>query len=193
MSRRVRMVQHALEQLYELFATVEGVAADVVRRGELVVYDGYPTSTLGASSYSAHHQGESNDRMGDQIVNQLCPATDYDGTPTGRPARDPDPVATSASELVRHILQALQAMQDAEAACRRANYVPQPERPVEKPTASGCVNCDAYGVFSVAVKAGRCEPCYRYRLRHDLADRPERLVIADQPGRRERERVIPRS
>lgn len=50
--------------------------------------------------------------------------------------------------------------------------------------APGCVNCARFDIYTVAVKAGRCQACYMYRWRTgDGRDAPERLVLARPANR----------
>jgi hypothetical protein len=75
-----------------------------------------------------------------------------------------------------------------------AQRVPAAEvDPDERPRAPGCVNCDRFDIWTVAAKAGRCEPCYMYRYRNDGRDAPEHVVRArpDVAGHRERIRIDP--
>lgn len=107
------------------------------------------------------------------------------GTP--RQALRRDPIAHAAHELARHLEHAARS---AEAAGRIAQSLLaiQPDlaalladrAPVDR--AGTCANCGAWVANTPAdrIRSGRCEPCYRYRLRHPGMDRPKVLwEIAD--------------
>lgn len=115
----------------------------------------------------------------------------YDGTraPIGddganngtvpRQALRRDPIAHAAAELARHLEHAARS---AEAAGKIAQSLIaiHPDlaamladrAPVDR--SGACANCGAWVANTPAdrIRSGRCEPCYRYRLRHEGMERP---------------------
>lgn len=115
-----------------------------------------------------------------------------DGTNNGsvpRQALRRDPIAHAAHELARHLEHAARS---AEAAGRiaRSLLAIHPDlaalladrTPADR---SGlCTNCGTYVANTPAdrIRSGRCEPCYRYRLRHPGMDRPRVLWDTHHDG-----------
>lgn len=93
-----------------------------------------------------------------------------------------DPIAQAAWDLARHLEHAARS---AEAANRiaRSLLAIHPDlaklladrAPVDR--SGACTNCGAYVANTPQdrIRSGRCEPCYRYRLRHHGMDRPKVL------------------
>lgn len=187
-SQLARRAQAALDELAHLLDTLLGVdVGELAERAAIpATYDGFPASTLGGG------RGGTGDPLGERIAAELSPGTDDDGTPVGTAGggRRHDPVGEHARTMVRALEEAAGFARAAAAAAARARFVPSTERPAERPQAEGCVNCARYDVFELAVKAGRCDACYQFLRRSGARqlERPERLVVADQPGHRPRTR-----
>lgn len=64
--------------------------------------------------------------------------------------------------------------------CRSCGSPPAP------PAGGNCINHDRFGLHATAWKASRCQPCYRYRAKHDR-DAPEEVLRDLEDMRIERE------
>lgn len=102
--------------------------------------------------------------------------------PTARQALRRDPIVQASRDLARHLEHAARS---AETASRIVHSLltidPELARlladrtPVDR--AGTCVTCGAYVANTPQdrIRSGRCEPCYRYRLRHEGMERPKVL------------------
>lgn len=121
-------------------------------------YSGYPSSASGAGV----GRGGSTDPLGERIASLV----DWDATR-----------AAVVRAMWDDLDNAIVLLRDVER--RGSEAVPRPhiERAPSKPEAPGCVNCERHEIYAVAVRAGRCWACYRYRLGHAGTDAPRRLIV----------------
>lgn len=102
--------------------------------------------------------------------------------PTARQALRRDPIVQASRDLARHLEHAARSAEtagrivhsllaiDPDLAAILADRTPADR-------SGACVTCGAYVANTPQdrIRSGRCEPCYRYRLRHDGMDRPKVL------------------
>lgn len=97
--------------------------------------------------------------------------------PTPNLALHKDPMELLANRLMRALTNAEIEARTAVVAARAARgldaEVARQLSEAEAPNGSNCVNCDEWvpGVGEYRIRAGRCDTCYRHRLRHDGVDR----------------------
>lgn len=100
--------------------------------------------------------------------------------PVGRTVELLPAAVFRARRMERHLLAALGEL-----------HLAARELEAEKldPDLDGCVSCARFGIWSKVDRAGRCWPCYRWRLRSPdgRTDPPERLVRERQWTRAERQ------
>ncbi len=167
------------EQWADLVQDLDDVVADLrrdghelLRRAEQPREQGYPTS----SRPSASGKGGVSDPVGDLVAREL-----------DNPLRDP--VKQAATVMVRHALRAKSELRAAQKALdyglptndtpkQSAEVVPIGSRaPQEVPD---CANPNHDGLALPRPKAGRCEPCYKWRLRHAGEERPRNVCHSDE-------------
>lgn len=102
--------------------------------------------------------------------------------PTVRQAMRHDPIVQASRDLARHLEHAARSAETAGRIVKSLLAI-DPDlaqlladrSPVDR--AGTCVNCGTWVANTPAdrIRSGRCEPCYRYRLRHDGMERPKVL------------------
>lgn len=158
-ARRRRQWHDECREAQDLLERVQALGTRLLEPTVVDEFDGFPASASGAGS----GRGGTGDPLGDRIAGLV----DND---LGR------------ERVVREMWDGLRAAVEwlrlIEAAGTRAAPRPRIERLPAKPEAAACVNCDRFEIYAIAVRAGRCWACYRYRLDHDGTDAPRSLVLA---------------
>lgn len=122
---------------------------ELVRRARIGTRDGFPTSTR-----PGNHGNTGS------IVEAVALADQHD-----------DPVRHHVNLMLEALNHACESI--LLAGQWRARALPPT---IQEPADPGCINCLRHGTFTVAWQAGRCEACYRYRLRNQGEERTKQLI-----------------